>query len=543
MLLEALKDRLTKSEAVNEERKTEASSAAETKPGKWESRIYGLNTEITAVEKTLDALRKELAYAQAGLNRVRNAKTPTCRIPDTILSMIFSKCGSSFKYIAPQATFVKSICAVCHHWRTVALNTPTLWSDIVMDAGALTPRVRAYLERSKNAPLFFQLHAENVEKLWNAQHYKRWFDSLEPHLARCNIFCLFTSNHETAQKIFPLKVKMPELWQIAWEGQDAARSDSSPPETPTAINLIEDSVGAEITALDLNALHSPVQIQYDEKITSKLKHLRVREFAGTPYRDVVELVARCPSLKTLNWVNDLGEGDSAAEELTSLSSTSLQVVRFSLAQNGAPNAPLYSNMAFPALKSVVIVAGRGSSVWADPIIAVDLEAKVPRFPELMTAWLSHRVFSPAAIVDFLIAHPTVEALGSRLDWSTPGVFHMLCGPVSLSSWKEQFPKLKYFYVMKAGADSVYYPDGMDRPKECVSAMVTAITGLINAYGGYEQAKEDELLIQLNDESWGGDDADRESEYDKLKETFPDVVKLSHDENCVPNYFQPKLLMW
>lgn len=118
---------------------------------------------------------------------------------------------------------------------------------------------------------------------------------------------------------------------------------------------------------------------------------------------------------------------------------------------------------------------------------------------------------------------------------------MLCGPVSLSSWKEQFPKLKYFYVMEAGAENVYYPDGMDRPKECLSAMVTAITSFINAYGGYEQAKEDELLIQLNDASWETEDAD--PEYRVLKETFPEVVKLSHDENCVPNYFQPKLLMW
>ncbi|KAF8321084.1 uncharacterized protein EI90DRAFT_3066972 [Cantharellus anzutake] len=463
-------------------------------------------------------------------------------MPDTVLSMIFSKCGSSFKYIAPQAVFVKSICAVCHHWRTVALNTPTLWCDIVMDAGALTPRVRAYLERSKNTPLFFQLHAENVEKLWSAQHYKRWFDSLAPHLLRCNIFCLFTSSHETAQKIFPLKVPMPELWQIAWDGQDPTRSDPSPPPSPTSITLVDDSVGAEITALDLNALHAPVQIQYDEKITSKLKHLRLRDFAGTPHKDVVDLVARCPNLKTLNWVNDLGEGDSASRDLTALTSTSLQVVRLSLAQSGTPDAPLYNNMSFPALRNLVIVAGSGSSVWADPIIVVDSETKKPRFPELVTVWLSHRVFSPSAIADFLIAHPSVEALGSRLDWSTPGVFHMLCGPVSLSPWKEQFPKLKYFYVMKASAD-VYYPDGANQTKECVQAMVTAITGLINAYGGYEQAKEDELLIQLNDESWGSSDATPDTSYEKLKETFPEVIKLSHDENCVPNYFQPKLLMW
>ncbi|TCD68959.1 hypothetical protein EIP91_009349 [Steccherinum ochraceum] len=92
--------------------------------------------------------------AVISLRRRRNALLRAIRIPVEILAEIFLHCRAAWddrvweRFLDPWV----AITHVCHHWRSVALDTPTLWSDIYCRPSSLR-QVEAFLSRTKNAAL------------------------------------------------------------------------------------------------------------------------------------------------------------------------------------------------------------------------------------------------------------------------------------------------------------------------------------------------------------------------------------------------------
>ena len=502
---------------------------------KWQSTSYSLNSEISVMIKTLDALKHELAMAQAGLHRAQNAMTITCRIPAVLLSMIFQECWESARYIPEQTAFLKSMTSVCHHWRVVAINTPAMWTDVVLGTGALTPRARAYLERSQSAPIYIHLHAENLTKLWATTQNRRWIDSLRPFLARCLMFTLYTNDQVTAQSVFPLQTAMPELRYISWKG-DRKRPILTPDATPVTFSLLDNAEDPNITFLELNVDKTLASVRLDDTYTSNLRTLRIRHYRGMACRDVLEIVHRCPNLRALNWLNDLGEGDSGSSTLSPVSSPSIRILRLQLAADGEPQGSLYNNMSLPSLRHLVIESVRHCTAWADPML-LGRDGKSQSYPYLRTAWLGNRAFSSPAIVDFLLTNPSIEAIGTKIHYTTPGFLHMLCGMASLRRWKESFPNLRYFYLTKASATHKPYYEGVSMSQsEWTNLLATAVRAIIDEYGGAELAKEDGLLVQLNDELWQKKEEPSEI-YEELVRRYPDVVVLTRYSNSIPRYFR------
>ncbi|KAF6761923.1 hypothetical protein DFP72DRAFT_877455 [Ephemerocybe angulata] len=94
------------------------------------------------------------------LRTCHNAVTLTCRLPPEILSRIFidlASMGLSAWYTLaankkPRKVSVSwlRVTFVCRHWRSVALQSPSLWSNLVFSNANLA---EAMLTRSKGAPL------------------------------------------------------------------------------------------------------------------------------------------------------------------------------------------------------------------------------------------------------------------------------------------------------------------------------------------------------------------------------------------------------
>ncbi|KAG1797768.1 uncharacterized protein HD556DRAFT_241395 [Suillus plorans] len=62
----------------------------------------------------------------------------------------------------PMPSFEVLISHVCHHWRVVALNTPSLWTEIDVSPLDSPPfeRVQTFLERSKSLPIDIRIDCE-----------------------------------------------------------------------------------------------------------------------------------------------------------------------------------------------------------------------------------------------------------------------------------------------------------------------------------------------------------------------------------------------
>lgn len=89
-----------------------------------------------------------------------NAVIPIARLPPELLAQIFvayiaaMKGYSSYRHRGSSHYYWVEVTHVCHHWREVALNTPKLWSDILIESGCgSVERVQTFIARSKQAAL------------------------------------------------------------------------------------------------------------------------------------------------------------------------------------------------------------------------------------------------------------------------------------------------------------------------------------------------------------------------------------------------------
>ncbi|KAJ2930788.1 hypothetical protein H1R20_g6306, partial [Candolleomyces eurysporus] len=113
-------------------------------------------TELFEEMDQVEALMKRLAVHRSSLRRRINSLVPISRLPPEILIEIFSLvCQSS----STTPVFLGSICA---DWRSLAWNTPLLWSRITLEVSDALPKSRPdllseWLLRSNNLPLHIKL--------------------------------------------------------------------------------------------------------------------------------------------------------------------------------------------------------------------------------------------------------------------------------------------------------------------------------------------------------------------------------------------------
>ncbi|KAJ6501121.1 hypothetical protein C8R47DRAFT_970511, partial [Mycena vitilis] len=88
--------------------------------------IAELSSAIEAQKRVLEALESDRGKAQRQLNSICD---PMERLPLEISSEIFMLCRTSLK-INPCNLKLPPFLNICHLWRTIALSTPLLWTEI-----------------------------------------------------------------------------------------------------------------------------------------------------------------------------------------------------------------------------------------------------------------------------------------------------------------------------------------------------------------------------------------------------------------------------
>ncbi|KAL0576697.1 hypothetical protein V5O48_005296 [Marasmius crinis-equi] len=118
----------------------------------YERTIRDLESRLLQMKSRRDDLQQDVA-------RVSSLLSPVRRIPTEILQEIFAFAGAeresnAFGVYATKESVALRVSAVCNRWRTVALDTPDLWTHF---AAELQQRYRApvdlFLVRSKQRPL------------------------------------------------------------------------------------------------------------------------------------------------------------------------------------------------------------------------------------------------------------------------------------------------------------------------------------------------------------------------------------------------------
>ncbi|GJF00194.1 hypothetical protein PsYK624_164740 [Phanerochaete sordida] len=125
--------------------------------------------------------RAALLHTRAEIGREINTLVPIACLPDELLAEVFAFWVAQSQHDAPSTDSAEEldllwediypsyawirIAHVCHHWRTVALQTPRLWSTFMIDTEELAVEL---LARSKQAPLHLEIHnTSQVDILWD----------------------------------------------------------------------------------------------------------------------------------------------------------------------------------------------------------------------------------------------------------------------------------------------------------------------------------------------------------------------------------------
>ncbi|SJL13354.1 uncharacterized protein ARMOST_16796 [Armillaria ostoyae] len=154
-----------------------------------ESEVLFRDQEVTFLKTLLPTLQRELDNAQRDLDNHKSILAPIRHLPDDLLLRIFqfASHGTGDQLSHPSHSRW-ALLSVCHSWRVIALNSPTLWSVLAFNfvdwdicpAQHQTLFSRA-LELSKNSSLNIQLNVDYFgtdgdEFLWEsvAPTSSRW---------------------------------------------------------------------------------------------------------------------------------------------------------------------------------------------------------------------------------------------------------------------------------------------------------------------------------------------------------------------------------
>jgi hypothetical protein len=133
------------------------------------------NSDIKDIEARISSLEMQLVH----LKRRRNGLLPICRLPSELLVDILrhlqNEPGSEDKRERLKHDLINRkwsrIMLVCYHFRTLAVNTPSLW-DTLDSSHPLHWRYLCLL-RAADAPLCVRLHDEDgghlLERAWKAE--------------------------------------------------------------------------------------------------------------------------------------------------------------------------------------------------------------------------------------------------------------------------------------------------------------------------------------------------------------------------------------
>ncbi|KIK96040.1 hypothetical protein PAXRUDRAFT_826390 [Paxillus rubicundulus Ve08.2h10] len=244
------------------------------------------------------------------LRTQRNALSPISRLPDELFAAVFvhnaQECYSSSKrrtWPPPSVPSWVNVSYVCNHWRTVALDCPTLWTYLFFVS---RPWMAELLTRSKMAPLCVQLDLS-----FPNTSLQKW-EMLFPHLPRVKELHIRSLSCVTAsQLISRLTIPTPLLQSLHLSRRHGPCSTAVLDGTPSVLPVILSGMTPSLRSLELSKL----DIAWHALALSAVTNLKLRDMPSPPTMDsLASILAQMPELRelelehTLRWDPSLSRG-------------------------------------------------------------------------------------------------------------------------------------------------------------------------------------------------------------------------------------------
>jgi hypothetical protein len=189
------------------------------------------------------------------------------------------------------------VMAVSTFWRQVVLETPALWSRIIMtdlpSQEHIAPRMKRFLERSKDHTLHIELSVS--ESSWGAWRYEDILDGLakllRPHIRRCVYFSLGRGFDSVTVTQLATELS-PEIEYISLpEGFTPGRQNDA---------LVGGLRVRDQQATNLRCIRGPLPYAFFLGIHFPvLKHLELTAEAPVEWEMLLNLLTNTPVLRTL----------------------------------------------------------------------------------------------------------------------------------------------------------------------------------------------------------------------------------------------------
>jgi hypothetical protein len=149
-----------------------------------------LRQALQLVEAKIAELTKERVRLASLLDSAVSSRSPVHRLPRELLAAIFAAGVCEDDGTREDPLLLGSVMLVCSHWRDVAVDTPTLWSRVVVDEHNSVEAARRRILRSKDAPLDIRLHLVGYagHDRPPAETISRAMDVLRPTVGRWRTF-------------------------------------------------------------------------------------------------------------------------------------------------------------------------------------------------------------------------------------------------------------------------------------------------------------------------------------------------------------------
>ncbi|KDQ51344.1 hypothetical protein JAAARDRAFT_532423 [Jaapia argillacea MUCL 33604] len=233
--------------------------------------IVGLSQQ--AALEYLIAQEQEHLKQVAILRSARNSFNPIHRLPIEVVLEIFSIVAETWyprtvEDVRPSVCWL-ALTHVCHYWRELALNTPTLWTTIDVDLRDLR-WTRAFLERSQNTSL--DLRIVSHEGVSDKSHQDLLASIVSGTTHRLGKFKVFLNSNDLRKLLLSLEnLSAPQLESLEILCSTSWRGD-----------LVSTLFGNQVPHLRSLILDT-VTVSWDSPLFKNLTYLSIaQESRGSP---------------------------------------------------------------------------------------------------------------------------------------------------------------------------------------------------------------------------------------------------------------------
>ncbi|KAK7058201.1 hypothetical protein R3P38DRAFT_2599839 [Favolaschia claudopus] len=328
---------------------------------------YDTEIQNLPIQREINRLISERITLLSYLGFCRSALSPVHKLPNELLVSIFAWCFPSQLYsILGKRTpeeevdcvshrYLRDLSRVCYRWYHIAMETPQLWSTIVVDArlwnrshisvAALLLLLEASLRRGREHPLHLEVYAV-------AQHHHTIFELLSQYARRWKTAIIWGKDVDDGLRACAGNLGQLEKLSLAGKWKDVETFQTA----PRLRELTYRGAVDKLPKMPWKQIQRCAYIDHfagDVSLSSRLSFFRV-----------------LPNLADAKFALDLK--DSSIDEPLDITITSdVRHIQFDLATTTTSSATacrFFDSLTFPSLKSFSLYPPRfrNPPVWSSP---------------------------------------------------------------------------------------------------------------------------------------------------------------------------------